>query len=160
MAGVMSSLLNVGFAYSESLVEAAKESGVPEMFAANTAWAVILTSGGCVNVLYCLYLMVRRNTMRRFFGPETVRNLGLGSLMGLVWCGGLYLYGFGASTLGSLGVVIGWVLFMATIIIVGNLWGIWRGEWKDASPSARALLNWGLVILVFAIILVAGSKLL
>ena len=78
--------------------------------------------------------------------------------MGLVWCGGLYLYGFGTSTLGSLGVVVGWVLFMSAIIIVGNLWGIWKGEWKDAPQSARALLNRGLIILIVAIVIVAVSN--
>jgi len=157
-AGVMSSLLNVGFAYSSGLIEAARRSGVPDAFATNTAWAVILTSGGAVNILYCLYLMVKRNTMSRFFGPATVRNVGLGSLMGLLWCAGLYMYGFGASTLGSLGVVVGWVLFMSSVIIVGNLWGIWRGEWKGAPRRARTLLNGGLVVLILAIIIVAISN--
>jgi len=157
-AGVMSSLLNVGFAYSAGLIEAVRDSGVSDAFAANAAWAIILTSGGCVNVLYCLYLMVKRSTMKQFYGPETVRNLGLGSLMGLLWCGGLYAYGFGASMLGSLGVVVGWVLFMSAIIIVGNLWGIWRGEWKDAPPDARTLLNRGLIVLIIAIIIVAFSN--
>jgi len=157
-AGVMSSLLNVGFAYSAGLIDAVRNSGVSDAFAANAAWAVILTSGGLVNVLYCLYLMAKRNTAKRFFGPETVRNLGLGSLMGLLWCSGLYIYGIGASKLGSMGVVVGWVLFMSTIIIVGNLWGIWRGEWKDAPPSARALLNRALITLLTAIIIVAVSN--
>jgi len=160
MAGVMSSLLNVGFAYSTGLIDAASKSGVSEAFATNVAWAVILTCGGCVNVLYCLYLMIRRNTMGGFFGPETVRNLGLGMLMGLMWCAGLYIYGFGVSMLGrNLGVVIGWVLFISSVIIVGNLWGIWRGEWKTAPAQARTLLNRGLVVLILAILIVAGSKL-
>ena len=161
MAGVMSSLLNIGFAYSSGLIEAAMDSGVSEALATNVAWALILTSGGCVNVLYCLYLMLKRGTTRQFFGTETIRNLGLGSLMGLLWCGGLYLYGFGVSMIGrTMGVVIGWVLFMSTIIIVGNLWGIRKGEWNDAPPQARSLLNRGLVILVMAIIIVASSRLL
>ena len=99
--------------------------------------------------------------MKQFFGPETVRNIGLGSLMGLIWCCGLYIYGFGVSTIGgSLGVVIGWVLFMTLIIIVGNLWGIWKGEWKDAPTSARKMLNRGLYTLIIAIAIVALSKLL
>jgi len=81
--------------------------------------------------------------------------------MGLIWCCGLYIYGFGVSIIGgTLGVMVGWVLFMTIIIIVGNLWGIWKGEWKDAPPSARKLLNRGLCILIFEIIIVAYSKLL
>jgi len=68
------------------------------------------------------------------------------------------MYGFGASTLGSLGVVVGWVLFMSSVIIVGNLWGVWRGEWKGAPRRARTLLNGGLVVLILAIIIVAISN--
>jgi len=158
LAGVMSSLLNVGFAYSTGLIEAARNSGVSDAFAANAAWAIILTSGGCVNVLYCIYLMIKRSTAKQFIGTETVRNLGLGSLMGLFWCAGLYAYGFGSSLLGSMGVVVGWVLFMSAVIIIGNLWGIWRGEWKDAPQPARALLNRGLFTLIIAIIIVAVSN--
>ena len=158
MAGVMSSLLNVGFAYSAGIVEIARNLGASNAFAINAAWAIILTSGGIVNVLYCLYLMVTRKTMKQFFGSETVRNLGLGALMGLLWCSGLYLYGFGAASMGKLGVVIGWILFMSSIIIVGNLAGIWRGEWKGAAPKARAWLNRGLIVLIIAIIIVAVSN--
>ena len=157
-AGVLSALMNVGFAYGASLIETARKLGVSELFATNAAWAIILTCGGTVNVLYCLYLMVKRNTVKDFFNPETGRNLILGSLMGLIWCGGLYIYGLGASTLGGMGVVVGWVLFMSINIIVGNLWGIWRGEWKGATRSARSLLNSGLIILIIAIIIVAVSN--
>jgi len=161
MAGVMSSLLNVGFAYSSGLITAAVDSGVSASLATNVAWALILTSGGCVNILYCLYLMITRKTTKQFFGPETLRNVGLGSIMGFLWCAGLYIYGFGVAKIGgSSGVVIGWVLFMTIIIIVGNLWGVWRGEWKDSPKEARALLNKGLIVLIASIVIVAGSKLL
>ncbi|HDY89659.1 MAG TPA: hypothetical protein ENH82_16295 [bacterium] len=157
-AGVMSALMNVGFAYGVSLVETARTLGISETFAINVAWAIILTCGGIVNLLYCLYLMIKRNTLKDFIGPETARNLGLGSLMGIIWCGGLYIYGMGVSSLGGWGVVVGWVLFMSVNIIVGNLWGIWRGEWKEASQSARALLNRGLIVIIIAIIIVAVSN--
>jgi len=157
-AGIMSSLLNIAFAYSAGIVEIARKTGASETFAMNASWAIILTSGGIVNILYCLYLMVTRNTAKQFFGPETIRNTGLGLLMGLLWCVGLYLYGFGASNLGSFGIVVGWVLFVSTIIIVGNLWGIWRGEWKGAPPQARGLLNRGISILILSIIIVAVSN--
>lgn len=159
-AGVMSALMNVGFAYGTSLIEVARKIGVAETFAINAAWAIILTSGGAVNVLYCLYLIIKRKNLKQLFGSGTIRNWGLGTVMGLIWCASLYLYGFGASYMGKLGVVIGWVLFTSTNIITGNLWGIWKGEWKGASPKARALLNRGLIILIAAIFIVALSNLL
>lgn len=160
MAGVMSSLLNVGFAYGTGLVAEAQKLGVHQVFASNAAWAIILTSGCIPNVLYCLYLVVRRGTINYFWGTGAIRNIGIGLLMGLIWCGGIYLYGIGSSNLGSWGVVVGWVIFMSINIIVGNLWGIWRGEWKGASPPARALLNYGLIVILIAIIIVAISNML
>jgi hypothetical protein len=32
-----------------------------------------------------------------------------------------------------------------------NLWDLWRGEWRNAKPSARARLNFGLVVLLVAV---------
>ena len=158
MAGLMSALMNIGFSYSASFVEAAKQLGVSDKFAANAVWGLILTSGGIVNIIYCFYLMAKKKTFGMFFGPETPRNLVLGTLMGLVWTVGLYLYGIGALFMGGWGVVVGWVLFMSTIIIMGNILGIWRGEWTGAAPRARSLLNRGLIILIVAIIIVAVSN--
>jgi len=159
-AGVMSSLLNVGFAYSEGIVQVAKGLGIPGVFAANAAWALILTAGGTVNVLYCFYLMAARGTFNGFFVREGYKNLALGVLMGLIWCAGLFMYGFGTANMGSFGVVAGWVLFMTIIIIIGNMWGIFRGEWKGAASHARALLNTGMAVLIVAIIIVAASNML
>ena len=154
----MSSFLNIGFAYSVGIVDIARELGASDTFAINAAWAIILTSGGIVNVLYCLYLMIIHKNMKQFFGHETIRNLGLGALMGLMWCGGMYLYGSGAASMGSFGVVVGWVVFMSLVIIVGNLAGLWRGEWKGAPLQARLRLTQGLIILIIAIIIVAVSN--
>jgi L-rhamnose-H+ transport protein len=132
--------------------------GASSRFSANVAWAIVLTSGGIINILYCLYLMVTRKTAKQFFGPETARNFGLGTLMGLLWCIGMYLYGLGAFFMGKLGVVMGWVIFMTLVIIAGNMAGIWRGEWKDAPAQARSWMNRGLIVLIAAIVVVAISS--
>ena len=74
--------------------------------------------------------------------------------MALMWVGSMYMYGTGASKLGDWGLIIGWPLFISLSIIVGNLWGVARGEWKKASPEARLKLNQGLIIILVAIILI------
>jgi L-rhamnose-H+ transport protein len=78
--------------------------------------------------------------------------------MGLLWIGGVYMYSMGAATLGSWGVVVGWVLFMSSLILTGNLWGIFKGEWKGAPAAARSLLNRGILVLMIAIVIVAYSN--
>jgi hypothetical protein len=54
--------------------------------------------------------------------------------------------------------VVGWPLFISLSIIVGNLWGLWRGEWQGAPAVARRLLNQGLLVLIVAVIMVAVSN--
>jgi hypothetical protein len=54
--------------------------------------------------------------------------------------------------------VAGWPLFISISIVMGNIWGLWRGEWHGAPASARRLLSLGLVILIVAVIVVALSN--
>ncbi|MGH9698726.1 MAG: L-rhamnose/proton symporter RhaT [Candidatus Acidiferrales bacterium] len=158
LAGILSCLPNVGMAFGKNVVSVAARAGIPEASAENTVWALLFTFGFVVNLAYCIYLMVRRRTLHQYWNRETPRNLGLSGMMGLMWIGSFYLYGAGASRLGRWGVVAGWPLFITLSIVVGYLWGLWRGEWRNVPSSARRLLNQGLFILIVAVITVALSN--
>ena len=71
--------------------------------------------------------------------------------MALMWIGSFYLYGAGAAKLGRWGAIAGWPLFISLSIVVGNLWGLWRGEWQGAPALSRRLLNQGLLVLIVAV---------
>lgn len=157
-AGILSCFPNVGMAFGENMIEAAKEMGTPVTFAGNTVWALFFTVGFIVNFTYCLYLMIRRNSLKRYFNPQSVKNIGLSILMAVLWIGSFYLYGMSTAKLGKWGLVVGWPLFISLSIVVGNLWGIWRGEWKHAQARARALLNTGILILLLAVVVIAISN--
>ena len=83
-----------------------------------------------------------------------------GAAMGAMWIGSFYAYGMGAANLGTWGPILGWPIFIALSIIVGNLWGIWRGEWKEASARPRALLNRSLIVMTIAVVVIAISQVL
>jgi L-rhamnose-H+ transport protein len=157
-AGILSCLPNVGIAFGENLIETAIEFGTPETFAGNASWALFFTVGFIVNIGYCLYLMIKRNTLKSYFNSETIRNVGLSTLMAILWIGSFYLYGMATAKLGKWGVIVGWPLFISLSIVVGNLWGIWRGEWKNAPGKARKLLNKGILILCIAVVIIAISN--
>lgn len=159
LAGVLSCLPNIGMAFGTNVINAAKELGISNTFAGNAVWALFFTMGFIVNFGYCTYLMIKRNNLKDYKSPETGRNIGLGMLMAFMWIGSFYLYGMSAGKLGKWGVIVGWPLFISLSIVVGNLWGIWRGEWKGAPAHARSLLNWGLLVLIFAVIVIAISNL-
>ncbi len=158
LAGVLSCLPNVGMAFGGNVISAAETLEVSPASAGNTVWALLFTMGCAVNLTYCVYLMLTKRTFRQYWNRETPRNLGLCALMALMWIGSFYLYGAGAAKLGRWGVVVGWPLFISLSIIVGNLWGLWRGEWQGAPAVARRLLNQGLLVLIVAVIVVAVSN--
>lgn len=158
LAGVLSSLPNVGMAFGTSVIDEAKAAGISDTYAANVVWALFFTMGFIVNFGYCLYLMITRKNLGSLSSPESKRNLGLGALMALMWIGSFYLYGISAANLGQWGIIIGWPLFIALSIVVGNLWGIWRGEWKGAPAAASSLLRAGLLVLMLAVITIAISN--
>ncbi len=150
-AGALSCLPNVGMNYASNLKAAAIKLGAAESMAGNAAWALLFTAGFVVNVAYCLTLMFKR----RSFGAlrlEPLRNLGLTAGMGLMWIGSFYLYGMGAARMGRWGGILGWPLFISVAILVGNLWGLRRGEWSGAPAAARKRLNAGLLLLLVAVI--------
>ncbi|HUU28312.1 MAG TPA: L-rhamnose/proton symporter RhaT [archaeon] len=158
LAGVLSCFPNVGMAFGANVIEQAKAAGVPDTFAGNAVWALFFTTGFIVNFCYCLFLIVSRRSFKDYFVPEKTGNLGLSALMAVMWIGSFYLYGMSAVKLGQWGVVVGWPLFITLSILVGNLWGLWRGEWKGAPRFARSLLNRGLILLLVAVIIVAVSN--
>ena len=158
LAGILSCLPNLGMAFGKNVVRAAGNAGISEASAGNTVWALLFTFGFAVNLAYCGYLMVSKHTLDQYWNRETPRNLGLSALMALMWIGSFYLYGAGAVRLGRWGVVAGWPLFITLSIVTGYLWGLWRGEWRGALPSARRLLHQGLLILIVAVIVVALSN--
>lgn len=150
-AGALSCLPNVGMNYAGNLKEAAIKLGAAESMAGNAAWALFFTAGFAVNSAYCLVLMLRRRNLGAL-RLELGRNLALMASMGLIWIGSFYLYGMGATRMGRWGGILGWPLFISLAILVGNLWGIRRGEWTGASVAARRRLTVGLSLLFVAVL--------
>ena len=156
-AGILSSLPNIGMAFATRVISIAGAQGVAPGLAGNVVWALFFTAGFAVNAAYCFTRMARDGSTGLLISAGTLRNLALTALMGLFWIGSFYAYGMGAARLGPLGPVIGWPLFIASSILVGNLVGLWRGEWQGATHAARRRLTQGLVVLLAAVGLIAAS---
>lgn len=158
LAGILSCLPNIGVAFGGNVTRAATALGIPEASSGNVVWALLFTSGFVVNFAYCAYLMISRGTASAYWSAETPRNLGLSAAMAVMWIASFYLYGAGAAKLGQWGLIVGWPLFISLSIVMGNIWGLWRGEWQGSPVAARRLLNQGLLVLIVAVITVALSN--
>jgi len=140
-SGIFSSMLNFSFVFGDELRLHALRFGASTGMAANPIWALTVTGGFVANCIYCVYLLNRHRTWSAFREGSLVANWLLSISMGLLWFGGTLIYGVGATSLGALGGVVGWPIFMTIDIIAALFWGAVTGEWKGA--SRRALLyNW------------------
>ncbi|MGC8881671.1 MAG: L-rhamnose/proton symporter RhaT [Bryobacteraceae bacterium] len=158
-SGVLSPALNFGFVFGEPLRQEAIRLGASEDFAGNALWALALGGGFFVNAGYAVYLLGKNRTWGVYSNPEARGWYWAGAaLMGLLWYMGISIYGMGAAAMGPLGGVLGWPIFMSTVIIMANVWGAATGEWKGAGPQATRLMWTGVAVLVAAIAVIAQAN--
>jgi L-rhamnose-H+ transport protein len=124
-------------------------------------WSLALLGGFIPNFFYCGYLLVRTGSWQKYGQPGTYLYWLWGIFMGGIFISGAMFYGAGASNLGKLGTTVGWLVFIATGILIANLWGVITGEWKFAPSIARLRMVQGSLLLALSIILVGlGNYLL
>lgn len=164
-SGILNSMLNLAFVSGGPIIEAAKSSLGDAAFrdfrAANPVWVLILLGAFLTNLLYCGFLLFKKGTIKNYRAANTSKYWLFAFLMGLMWMGGVFFYGAGACSLGKLGTTVSWIVLMSTTVLIGNVWGILSGEWKDAQQQAKKTMNWGLILLLGSIILISiGNYLL
>lgn len=158
-SGVLSPALNFGFVFGEPLKQEAIRLGASADFAANALWALALGGGFFVNAGYAVYLLGKNRTWSVYANPDARGWYWAGAaLMGFLWYIGVSIYGMGAAAMGPLGGVLGWPIFMSTVIIMANVWGAATGEWKGAGAQAMRLMWAGVAILVAAIAVIAQAN--
>ena len=158
-SGILSSMLNVGFTFGEPIKQAAVRFGARPDLAANAIWAPALAAGFLANGGYALYLLFRNHSWSVFGDPKAPRWHWIGAaVMGVLWFGGISLYGLGAAAMGPLGPVMGWPVFMSVVIIGANMLGFSAGEWQGAGAKAKRLSWTGIAILIAAIGLLSTAN--
>lgn len=157
VAGVFGAMFNFALINGKPMETIAIELGATPMNAANPTWVIALLGGFVVTLAYCFYLLKTNKNYRLFFAPETRMNWLFTLLMGLMWYGGVAIYGMSVSKLGALGASIGWPIIQSMAVGSGNFWGIVTGEWKGSGKQAVRFLLLGLALLFIGIIIVGFS---
>jgi L-rhamnose-H+ transport protein len=136
-------------------MEEAVHQGAAPAQAANAIWVVALAGGFVSNGGYCVFRLNWSGTWLNFGRACSVSEYVLSSLMGILFTGGLLLYGWGVTGLGDLGAAIGWPLFQATMILFSSGLGIAMGEWRTVEPRIFRTNSFGLAIVLAAIIILS-----
>jgi L-rhamnose-H+ transport protein len=85
-------------------------------------------------------------------------DIGFPILGGSLWMIAIAIYSSGTVFLGVLGVSIGWALFQITLILSGNLAGMWTGEWKSSSKNIFNANLAGVAVLFLATVMMAAAN--
>lgn len=150
-SGLLSACGNLGFSFAGSITTVAQHLGVPEAVAPNALWTLLTFPLFLCNAGYAIFKLNKNGTVKQFQSAGTSRNIVLAVAMGTLWMAGISLYGSGARKLGPLGSSLGWAIFMTSMVIVANLFGLLTGEWRKAPLRSRQKLMISIVLLVLAI---------
>lgn len=157
-AGLLSALVNFGLIFGAPIAHIAITRGSNPSAANNAVWALVFTANYLVNVGYCLYLSNKNGTFHLFSKTGTASYWILAVLMGMLWAGGIVVYGIGATWVGSFGAYLGFPIMLITSILAGNAAGALTGEWANSSARSKQVMIGGVAILVVAISVLSYSS--
>ena len=156
--GLLSSLLNVGFANAAPIAEKAQEYGVIARNSSLAAWVVVLLGAFMMNFGYAIFLLIKNNSWKTFSFKNAKNAYKWSFIAGFCWFAALGVYGQGAALLGEIGPVIGWPILLGLSLIISNYWAYMAGEWKNASKPFNKLLLGLLVLIIYAVVLGLGNS--
>jgi L-rhamnose-H+ transport protein len=155
-SGVLSAFLNLALAYGGDIMQKVRVQGGQASWAPFAVWPIALLGGSLVNIAYCAYLLSHNRTWGKFRG--SMRELVNPVLMGFMWMGGIALYSSGTTFLGTLGVSIGYGLFMILVILVGQWVAVFTGEWYRTRRATSGSFGAGIALLVLAFIAIGAAN--
>ena len=124
------------------------------LFQNNVTYVVILWGGLTTNFIWCMVLNARNKTFGDYTNKQTplTANYLFCALAGTTWFLQFFFYGMGESRLGN--GASSWILHMAFIILVANMWGLVLKEWKGVSKRAMVTIIAGILTIVLSVFIV------
>jgi L-rhamnose-H+ transport protein len=154
VSGILSACFNFGIEAGKPMAEAAVLHGYNPLFQNNVTYVVLLWGGLTTNFIWCLILHAQNKTFGDYTNKQTPlsRNYLFAALAGTTWFLQFFFYGMGESKLGN--GASSWILHMAFIILVSNMWGIALNEWKGVSAKTKTTVVIGILTILASVILV------
>ena len=153
-SGIMSACFNFGIEAGKPMAEAAVAHGMNPLFQNNVIYVILLWGGLASNFIWCFILNTKNKSFGDYTNKETplLKNYLLSALAGTTWFLQFFFYGMGESKLGN--GASSWILHMAFIILVANMWGIVLKEWKGVSKKTKATITLGIATIILSVLVV------
>jgi L-rhamnose-H+ transport protein len=158
ISGILTPLLNISFAVGAGITRHALAMGANPFYAANGVWGLAVSMGALPSLGTCFVKLSKNQTWSIYAGKANARNYLLCFLMGLFFILSTVSYGAAAGVLGTLGPVLGWPVYMSSLILGNNFWGWYTGEWANARSVAIRTMLLGIALQIVAMVLLGIAK--
>ena len=161
ISGVLSACFNFGLeagkpmaAIANDLWKTANPGEGNFLYQNNVTYVVILWGGLTTNFIWCMILNARNKTVGDYTNKKTplLRNYIFSALAGTTWFLQFFFYGMGESKLGN--GASSWILHMAFIILVANMWGLVLKEWKGVNKKTITTIIVGIITIILSVLVV------
>ena len=162
VSGILSACFNYGIEAGTPMAEVANNlwrAAHPQettrfLYQNNVIYIVLLWGGLTTNLIWCMILNARNKTFGDYTDRKAplLRNYFFAAMAGTIWFLQFFFYGMGESKLGN--GASSWILHMAFIILVANLWGVVLKEWKGVSRKTATTIIFGIFMILLSVVLV------
>lgn len=161
ISGILSACFNYGIEAGKPMAEVAnavwqsKHPGVGNfLYQNNVTYVVLLWGGLTTNFVWCMILNARNKSFGNYTDKKTplVSNYLFAALAGTTWFLQFFFYGMGESKLGN--GASSWILHMAFIILVSNMWGIFLKEWNGTGRKTKTSFYLGILTIIASVLIV------
>lgn len=154
ISGVLSACFNYGIEAGTPMAQLAVQRGVNPLFQNNVIFVVLLWGGLTTNFVWCIFLNFRNKSYTDYTDKKAplASNYLLAALAGTTWFLQFFFYGMGESKLGN--GASSWILHMAFIILVANIWGLVLKEWKGVRKRTVLTICIGIAAILISIFFV------
>jgi L-rhamnose-H+ transport protein len=124
------------------------------LFQNNVTYVIILWGGLTTNFIWCMILNAQNKTFGDYTNNKTplLSNYIFSAIAGTTWFLQFFFYGMGESKLGN--GASSWILHMAFIILVANMWGLVLKEWKGVRKQTYAAVITGIIVIILSVLIV------
>jgi L-rhamnose-H+ transport protein len=153
-SGIMSACFNFGIEAGKPMAQAAVAANFNPLYQNNVTYVVLLWGGLATNFIWCMLLNIKNKTFGDYVNKQTplAKNYLFSALAGTAWFLQFFFYGMGESKLGN--GASSWILHMAFIILVANMWGMVLNEWRGVSTRTRYTIVTGVFVIIASVMLV------
>lgn len=161
VSGVLSACFNFGLEAGKPMADTANDiwkainPGEGNfLYQNNVTYVIVLWGGLTTNFIWCMILNARNKTFGDYVNKKTplLRNYIFSALAGTTWFLQFFFYGMGESKLGN--GPSSWILHMAFIILVANMWGLVLKEWKGVNKKTSTTIIIGIITIILSVLVV------